>query len=103
MPNLSQSEYPQFILTSQRKLSFRQQLRSTLCIDRPLSVIEPPARSTPMNPFRLLTRVFIDVFGITHPTPQQEQRATWFITILMAFLFLGIALVFLTLYTVAHR
>lgn len=56
-----------------------------------------------MNPFSFLTRVFIDVFGITHPTPQQERRAAWFICSLLALIVIGIVAVFLAVYGVAHR
>jgi len=56
-----------------------------------------------MNPFRLLTRVFIDVFGITHPTEQQEKRATWFICSLLALIVVGILLICLTMYAFAHH
>lgn len=56
-----------------------------------------------MNPFRFLTRVFIDVFGITHPTPQQERRAAWFICTLLALVVLGIVAVFVAVYSVSRR
>ncbi len=36
-----------------------------------------------MDPIGFLVRVFIDVFGITRPTPQQEQRARIFISTLL--------------------
>jgi hypothetical protein len=44
-----------------------------------------------MHPVKSLVSIFIDVFGITRPTPQQEARATTFISVmllltLMAFL-----------------
>ncbi len=55
-----------------------------------------------MGPLRFLTRVFIDVFGITHPTPTQEKRAAWFITTLLALIVGGICLVFLVLYRLSH-
>ena len=56
-----------------------------------------------MNPFRFLTRIFIDVFGITHPTPQQERRAAWFICSLLAFIVIGILVVLLLLYRLGHH
>ena len=31
-----------------------------------------------------LARAFIQTFGITQPTPQQERRAAWFIGILLS-------------------
>ena len=45
-----------------------------------------------MHPVKSLVSIFIDVFGITRPTPQQEARATTFISVmllltLLAFLF----------------
>jgi hypothetical protein len=56
-----------------------------------------------MNPFYLLARAFIDVFGITHPTPRQERRAAWFICTLLALILLGIAAFFLGAYVLLHR
>jgi hypothetical protein len=56
-----------------------------------------------MNPFRFLTRAFIDVFGITHPTPRQERRAAWFICTLLALILLGVAAFFLGAYRFSHR
>jgi hypothetical protein len=49
-----------------------------------------------MNPIGFLTRIFIDVFGITRPTPQQERRASIFIgslllVVLLLFLFVAYA------------
>lgn len=52
---------------------------------------------------RFITRAFIDVFGITHPTPQQEQRATIFITTLLSLIVAGLALFLLVLYRMSHR
>lgn len=51
---------------------------------------------TTMNPIGFLTRIFIDVFGITRPTPQQERRASIFIgslllVVLLLFLFVAYA------------
>lgn len=56
----------------------------------------------PMNPLRFLTRIFIDVFGITHPTPQQERGATWFISALLALIVIGAAVVFEVLHSLAR-
>ncbi|MBB5059033.1 hypothetical protein HDF16_003756 [Granulicella aggregans] len=56
-----------------------------------------------MNPFRFLTRVFIDVFGITHPTEREERRAAWFICSLLALVVAGIALIFFVVFTSAHH
>ena len=30
-----------------------------------------------------IARAFVQVFGITQPTPQQERRAAWFIAALL--------------------
>ncbi|HXE07049.1 MAG TPA: hypothetical protein VN612_04075 [Acidobacteriaceae bacterium] len=30
-----------------------------------------------MNPLRLLIDAFVNTFGITRPTPEQEARAGW--------------------------
>ncbi len=51
-----------------------------------------------MNPFRSLTRVFIDFFGITHPTPQQERRAAWYICSLVGLVLTSLTLICLTVY-----
>jgi hypothetical protein len=56
-----------------------------------------------MNPFRFLTRAFIDVFGITHPTPQQERRAAWFICSLLGLIAIGVLVVFLALYNISRH
>ncbi len=56
-----------------------------------------------MNIFRFLTRAFIDVFGITHPTEKQERSATWFICTMLALLILGAAIVFVVLHHLARR
>ncbi|WP_263375261.1 hypothetical protein [Granulicella aggregans] len=56
-----------------------------------------------MNPFQFLARVFIDVFGITHPSEREERRAAWFICSLLGLVVLGIALIFLFVFTYAHH
>ena len=56
-----------------------------------------------MDPFRFLTRAFVDVFGITHPSSQQERRAAWFICSLLALIVAGVVVVFIVLYRVGHR
>jgi hypothetical protein len=61
------------------------------------------AGRTHMPIIRFITRAFIDVFGITHPTPQQEQRATIFITTLLSLIVAGLALFLLVLYRMSHR
>jgi len=50
-----------------------------------------------MNPARVIVRIFIDVFGITRPTPQQEERATVVIGMMLvitAIAFVGVAYAF---------
>ena len=56
-----------------------------------------------MNIFRFLTRAFIDVFGITHPTPEQERRATWFISMLLGLISVGAVVVFIVLHSLSRR
>ena len=56
-----------------------------------------------MNPFRSLTRIFIDVFGITHPTPEQERRATWFISTMLGMILMAIFVAFLAGYRLSHH
>ena len=55
-----------------------------------------------MNPFRFITRVFIDVFGITHPTAQQETRAMWFICSMLALIGLAGLVFFLIMRGASH-
>lgn len=56
-----------------------------------------------MNPFRFLTRVFIDVFGITRPTPRQERLATWFISAMLGLLAAAATAFFVAGYGISHR
>ncbi len=44
--------------------------------------------------FRMITVGFIDFFGITQPSPEQERRAAWFICVLLALILIGAGLVF---------
>ena len=37
-----------------------------------------------------LARAFIDTFGITAPTPQNERRAAWFILVLLLLVLLAV-------------
>jgi hypothetical protein len=48
-----------------------------------------------MGPLKFVTQGFIDFFGITKPTPKQEQQAAWFICGLLALILLFAASVFL--------
>jgi hypothetical protein len=47
-----------------------------------------------MGIFKFVTQGFIDFFGITQPTPQQERRAAWFICGMLALILAGAALAF---------
>ena len=47
-----------------------------------------------IGPIRFITRVFINLFGITEPTPQQQRQAELFITGLVVLILLGTAAVF---------
>jgi hypothetical protein len=44
--------------------------------------------------FQFITRGFIDFFGITQPSPQQQKQATVFIVSLLALILVGAGLVF---------
>jgi hypothetical protein len=48
-----------------------------------------------MRLFSLVTQGFIDFFGITQPTPQQERRAAWFICSLLILMVISATLVFM--------
>ena len=56
-----------------------------------------------MNPFRSITRIFIDVFGITHPTPKQERQATWFISIMLGLILVAVVAAFFAGYRLSHQ
>lgn len=56
-----------------------------------------------MSPLQFITRAFIDVFGITHPTPEQERTASRFIGILLGLIAAGMAFVVILLYRFSHR
>ena len=47
-----------------------------------------------MGFFRAITNGFINFFGITQPTPQQERRAAWFICSLLVVIIASAAAVF---------
>jgi hypothetical protein len=47
-----------------------------------------------MGLIRMITTGFINFFGITQPSPQQEKRAQWFITGLLVLIVLAAAAVF---------
>jgi Mg2+ and Co2+ transporter CorA len=48
-----------------------------------------------MGFFRAITNGFINFFGITQPTPEQERRAAWFICGLLALIVVAAASIFL--------
>ncbi len=50
-----------------------------------------------MGFFRGITNGFINFFGITQPTPQQERRAAWFICGMLALILLAAASIFLVI------
>lgn len=52
---------------------------------------------------RFITNVFIDVFGITHPSPAEERRAAWFICGSLLVIVAGLASVFAVLFMHGHR
>jgi hypothetical protein len=47
-----------------------------------------------MGIFRSITNGFINFFGITQPTPQQERRAAWFICSMLVLTIVAAASVF---------
>jgi hypothetical protein len=47
-----------------------------------------------MGFIRLITTGFINFFGITQPSPEQERRAEWFIIGLLMLILLAAVLVF---------
>jgi hypothetical protein len=56
-----------------------------------------------MGVFTFITRGFIDFFGITQPTPGEQNRAVWFICALLALIVLGAgAIFFLVASTFGH-
>lgn len=36
-----------------------------------------------VNPLRFLVEAFVNTFGITRPSPQQETRAGWFLAVML--------------------
>jgi len=55
-----------------------------------------------MAPFDTLTQAFINFFGITQPTEKTRKRATLFITALMVFTLVLVAVVGGLFYRVLH-
>ena len=49
-----------------------------------------------------LARAFVQTFGITQPTPQQERRAAWFIATLLLVIVAALAVVIAS-FAIAHR
>lgn len=56
-----------------------------------------------MSPLQFITRAFIDVFGITQPTPQQERTASRFITALLGLIAAGMIVFVILIYKLAHH
>jgi hypothetical protein len=56
-----------------------------------------------MAPLQFITRAFIDVFGITHPTPEQERTATRFIAALLGLIAAGMVVLVVLLFKLSHR
>jgi len=56
-----------------------------------------------MNPFRLVTRAFIDAFGITHPTAKQESKAMWFICSMLGLIGIGAVALLVALHGMSQR
>jgi hypothetical protein len=56
-----------------------------------------------MSLIRYITNTFIDVFGITHPSPRQERVATIFISTLLALIAIGLLTFLAVLYLFSHR
>jgi len=52
---------------------------------------------------RFITSAFIDVFGITHPTPRQERVATIFISTLLGLIVVGLLSLLAVLYHLSNR
>jgi hypothetical protein len=46
---------------------------------------------TNVNLIRLISSAFINTMGITQPSPQNANRAAWFIVILLALVVTGVA------------
>jgi hypothetical protein len=56
-----------------------------------------------MSPLRFVTRAFIDVFGITQPTPEQERTASRFINALLGVIALGMILIVVLIFRLSQR
>jgi hypothetical protein len=56
-----------------------------------------------MAPLQFITRTFIDVFGITHPTPEQERTAARFIGTLLGIITAGMALIVILIYKLSQH
>jgi hypothetical protein len=64
-----------------------------------ISNIRPPIQLT-MNPLRFLVGTFVNTFGITQPTPENERKAGLFIAIMLGGVLLLIGLVAFALHSV---
>jgi hypothetical protein len=47
-----------------------------------------------MGPIKFITQGFIDFFGITKPSPDEERNAVWIIFALLGAVILGVAAIF---------
>jgi hypothetical protein len=57
----------------------------------------------PVNPLRFIVDAFVNTFGITRPTPEQEAKAGWFIALMLVLIIIGLVAVAWTLRTVLTR
>jgi|GEM_PF-752089 len=56
-----------------------------------------------MRLLEALASIFINVFGITQPTPEMRRKAAWFILALLTIALLVVAAIALVLYQVLSR
>lgn len=48
------------------------------------------AHANPVDPLRFIVDAFVNTFGITKPTPQQETRAGRFIAAMLVLIVIGL-------------
>jgi hypothetical protein len=56
-----------------------------------------------VSPLRFIVDAFVNTFGITRPTPEQETRAGRFIALMLVIILFGLAAVAWTLRTILTR
>ncbi|HZL25553.1 MAG TPA: hypothetical protein VFC39_03385 [Acidobacteriaceae bacterium] len=56
-----------------------------------------------MRLLEALASIFINVFGITQPTPEMRRKAAWFILVLLTLTLLLVAAVGVVLYQVIRH